>query len=113
MVASTWPLVTRSPACTASTTAPADGAYKVGLTAATTLPSAATSRTKAPRSTVAMLRREAPTAALAENSDCAKGQASAASARQAAAAPMMTMRRRAGWWASGRSWAEVSRSWAG
>ena len=61
MTASTCPLDTVSPACTFSVTVPRALAYSVGLTAATTWPSAAMSRTKLPRSTVAIDSRDRST----------------------------------------------------
>ena len=59
MVASSWSLVTASPATTFKVTVPPAMAYRVGLLAVITRPSAEMSRTRSPRLTWAMRTREA------------------------------------------------------
>src|SRR6185437_2658750 len=110
IVASTSPRLTVSPACTFSVTAPPEVAYKVGLTAATTLPSAAMSRTNGPRSTVAKDKREALTEAEAENNRPLRGASTASKTSTSTPAPSrMAWRRRLGLTSTRRSVAEVSR----
>ncbi len=108
--ASTWPFLTTSPACTFSTTAPGEVAYRVGLTAATTLPSAAISRTKGPRSTVAKASRVPLTEESAENIRITFGAARAHRATARMPAPIR-ISLRLGWpfTSTSRSVAEVSR----
>ncbi|MCY1442705.1 hypothetical protein D9M71_590850 [compost metagenome] len=57
ITASSWPFLTTSPATTFRSTVPAEIAYRIGLLAAITRPSAARSRTRSPCLTSAMRTR--------------------------------------------------------
>ena len=59
ITASAWPFFTASPATTCRETVPPAMAYRVGLLAVMTRPSAEMSRTRSPRLTSAMRIREA------------------------------------------------------
>ena len=81
--ASTWSFATVSPACTRSVTVPAAGAYRVGLTAATTRPCAETSRTSVPRVTGAVRTCDAATERFAPSTRVTLGKAKPASSSAA------------------------------
>jgi hypothetical protein len=83
MSTSTSPFFTVSPALTLSVTVPAAGANSVGLTAATTRPLTAASRTRVPRVTVAMRSLDALT-------DCELSRQTVASAATDAATSTAT-----------------------
>ncbi len=108
--ASGWPFLTWSPACTLSWTMPAATAYRLGLLAAVTRPSAAMSRTSVPRTTLAMRTRSRST----ERSPAIQRRApSTTSTNSASAMPPRMSQRRAGRCAVAlarrTSWFEVSR----
>src|SRR5690606_5869376 len=111
ITASSWPCFTASPATTLSVTVPAAIAYRVGLLAVMTRPSADRSRTRSPRVTLAMRTRDASTERLPP--DQAEASQTASSSTATAAPPMASQRvcRRRRRACAGRtvSWAEVSR----
>ena len=78
--ASTWSLATLSPALTSRVTVPGLAAYRVGLTAATTLPCTETSRVRVPRLTSAMRSRLMLADESDENSRAAVGTIRASTA---------------------------------
>ena len=109
--ASAWPFLTTSPATTLSVTVPPAMAYRVGLLAAMTRPSAAMSRTRSPRFTSAMRTREASNERLPALQPDTSQPATSTSPRPPAPSSSHCRRRRACGAArvTGRSWADVSR----
>ncbi len=108
-VARTCPLAAGSPAWIFRATMPGAGAYNVGLTAATTWPSAATSCTKLPRSTVAIVNLERSIEASAPE----KRRSAAPTVASSTTAPPMTTaslpcRRQKPGASRARSWRAVS-----
>ncbi len=108
ITASTWPRVTASPATTRSATVPPAIAYSVGLLAAIRRPSADRSRTRSPRVTSAMRRREASTELPPDDQPCTSQPSTATPA--SAARPTASQRRgaRDDGAATRWSWPEVS-----
>ncbi len=102
------PRFTVSPALTLRVTVPLAGANSVGLTAATTRPLTAASRTSVPRVTAAMRSREALTDCVVSFQDQASTPTAPSAATATLADATARNRRRRGLCVTAMSWPEVS-----